>query len=85
MTQKWLAIYPNGWEAWAELRRTGYPKQYARVQSENPDVGVNDVMRRMIYVASEFDTNGDAVQAAIAGPELGGADKNNTKVWWDNK
>lgn len=85
MTQKWLAIYPNGWEAWAELRRTGYPKQYARVQSENPDVGVSEIMRRMVYVASEFDTNGDAVQAAISGPELGGADKNNTKVWWDKQ
>lgn len=85
MTQKWLAIYPNGWEAWAELRRTGYPKQYARVQSENPDVGVNDIIRRMVYVSSEFDTNGEAVQAAIGGSELSGADKNNTKVWWDKK
>jgi len=85
ITQKWLAIYPNGWEAWAELRRTGYPKQYARVQSENPDVGINDVMRRMVYVQSEFDTNRESVDAAIGGTELGGADKNNTKVWWDKK
>lgn len=85
ITQKWLAIYPNGWESWAELRRTGYPKQYARVQSENPDVSASDIIRRMIYVQSEFDTNGEAVQAAIGGAELGGADKNNTKVWWDKK
>lgn len=85
ITQKWLAIYPNGWEAWAELRRTGYPKQYARVESENPDVGVGDILRRMNYVQSEFDTNGEAVEAAISGSELGGADKNNTKLWWDKK
>ena len=83
ITQKWLAIYPNGWEAWAELRRTGYPKQYARVQSENPDVGPDEIMRRMVYVSSEFDTNGEAVQAAIG--LLSGGDKNSTKLWWDKK
>ncbi|WP_242203088.1 SusD/RagB family nutrient-binding outer membrane lipoprotein [Aestuariivivens insulae] len=85
ITQKWLALYPNGWEAWAELRRTGYPKQYARVQSENPDVAANEIMRRMIYTTSEFNTNSEAVNAAIASPELGGNDKNNTKLWWDKK
>ena len=26
ITQKWLAIYPEGCEAWAEQRRTGYPQ-----------------------------------------------------------
>ncbi|WP_420321347.1 SusD/RagB family nutrient-binding outer membrane lipoprotein [Flagellimonas sp.] len=85
ITQKWIAIYPNGWEAWAELRRTGYPKQYARVESQNPDVGVDEIMRRMVYVQSEFDTNGEAVSAAIALPEMSGGDKNSTKVWWDKK
>jgi hypothetical protein len=85
ITQKWLAIYPNGWEAWAELRRTGFPKQYARVESENPDVPASEIMRRMVYVQSEFDTNGEAVNAAIALPELSGGDKNSTKVWWDKQ
>lgn len=26
ITQKWIAIFPLGNEAWAEYRRTGYPK-----------------------------------------------------------
>ena len=78
ITQKWLALFPNGWEAWAEARRTGYPKQYARVSSENPDVPVDQIPSRMTYTSSEFTTNGDAVNAAISG-QLGGADKNNTK------
>ena len=26
ITQKWLALYPEGCEAWAEQRRTGYPR-----------------------------------------------------------
>lgn len=85
ITQKWIALFPNGWEAWAEARRTGYPKQYPRVSSDNPDVPVNDIPSRMVYVASEFNTNADAVNAAIASPELGGADKNSTKLWWDKK
>lgn len=85
ITQKWLALYPNGWEAWAELRRTGYPKQYARVQSENSDVAADEIMRRMVYVSSQFDTNFESVSTAINGTELNGADNNNTKLWWDKK
>lgn len=84
ITQKWLALFPNGWEAWAEARRTGYPKQYARVSSENPDVPVDQIPSRMTYVASEFTTNIEAVNAAIS-DQLGGSDKNNTKLWWDKK
>ncbi|MDN5200298.1 SusD/RagB family nutrient-binding outer membrane lipoprotein [Fulvivirgaceae bacterium BMA10] len=83
ITQKWLALYPNGWEAWAELRRTGYPRQYARSASDNPDVGIADVVRRMVFVSGEFTTNGPEVEKAIG--LLSGADKNNTKVWWDKK
>ncbi|CAM4326940.1 SusD/RagB family nutrient-binding outer membrane lipoprotein [Zobellia nedashkovskayae] len=85
ITQKWIAIYPNGWEAWAELRRTGYPKQYARAQSDNSDVAADEIMRRMVYVSAQFDTNSESVNAAIAGPELNGADLNSTKLWWDKK
>jgi hypothetical protein len=82
-TQKWLALYPDGWEAWAELRRTGFPKTYPRLGSENPDVDADETMRKMSYVSSEFDNNSEAVQAAIALPENGGQDKGNVRVWWD--
>ena len=37
ITQKWLALFPmNDTEAWAERRRTGYPRGYAIIQSDNP-------------------------------------------------
>lgn len=85
ITQKWLAIFPNGWEAWAESRRTGYPKQYPRIASENEDVPADKIPSRMVYVSSEFSTNKEAVDAAVASPELNGQDKNNTKLWWDKK
>ncbi len=85
ITQKWLALYPDGWEAWTELRRTGYPRQYSRLNSENLDVGVDEIMRRLVYESSEFDSNREAVEAAIASPEIGGQDKNSTRLWWDKK
>ncbi len=85
ITQKWLALYPDGFEAFAELRRTGYPKQFERLNSENLDVATDELMRRMVYESSEFDTNREAVEAAIASPELNGQDKNSTRLWWDKK
>ncbi len=85
ITQKWIALFPNGWEAWAEARRTGYPKQYPRVTSDNPDVPVDQIPARMVYVSSEYSTNAEATNAAVSSSELGGQDKNNTKLWWDKK
>lgn len=83
ITQKWLALYPDGWEAWAELRRTEFPKVYPRVNSENPNVGPDEIMRKMSYVTSEFDNNRPAVEAAIALPENAGQDHGNVRLWWD--
>jgi hypothetical protein len=87
ITQKWIALYPDGVEAWTEVRRTGYPKLYPRLNSENSDVPANQIMRRLVFVDSEYSTNLDAVNAAIALPELAsrGGNKNSTKLWWDAK
>ena len=82
-TQKWLALYPDGWEAWAELRRTNFPAVYDRVNSENPDVGATEIMRKMQYVTGEFNNNRAAVEAAIQFPENGGQDNGSVRVWWD--
>ena len=57
ITQKWLALYPDGWEAWAVKRVTGFPVTYDRLNSENPNVAANETMRKMQYVTSEFDNN----------------------------
>ena len=83
ITQKWLALYPNGWEAWAELRRTGYPRQYTRAASDNPDVGPDEVPRRMVYVAREFTTNESEVNNAVG--RIDGGDRNSSRVWWDQR
>lgn len=81
LTQKWLALYPNGHEAWAEYRRTGFPKLYPRINSENPDVPVTAVVRRTPYTIGETNTNKPGVDSGVS--KLGGPDSPTTRLWWD--
>ena len=83
ITQKWIGLYPDGWEAFAEVRRTGYPKMYPLVAVENANLTENDIFRRMTFVASEYDNNGDATAAAEG--LIGGPNNNATRIWWDKK
>jgi hypothetical protein len=80
-TQKWLALYPDGWEAWADLRRRDLPRMYPRMASDNPYVGVDELMRRLTFPPSEYELNAAAVQDAIT--KLGGPDLGSTRLWWD--
>lgn len=81
LTQKWLALFPDGWEAWADLRRANLPKLYERIASDNPDVPKDAMMSRVTYVDSEYSTNAEGVAQGIQ--LLGGPDKGSTKLWWD--
>lgn len=84
ITQKWLAIYPDGWEAFAEYRRTGYPRLYSLIGSINQNLSEDDIFRRMTFVSSERANNGPAVQEA-QGMLNGEPNNNATRVWWDAK
>lgn len=74
--QKWIALYGNGPEAYAEWRRTGYPNLRA-----GPDA-LNDgrIPVRLPYPTIEQSLNNAALQEAIT--RQGGAGMNNP-VWWD--
>jgi hypothetical protein len=74
--QKWIALFGNGVEAYAEWRRTGYPALTA-----GPDA-LNDgrIPVRLPYPSSESSLNAAAVEAAKA--RQGGATLN-SPVWWD--
>jgi hypothetical protein len=77
--QRWLHLYMNGYEAWAEWRRTGYP-----VLAPAPDNGGIPIPRRQAYPIKEQNINGDNYRSAIsAQPGLGGKDDLNGRVWWD--
>ncbi len=82
-TQKWLAIYPDGVEAWADYRRSHVMKLYPVVVSDNPDITNTSTqwIRRIPFLLSETQNNAAAVTAA--GALLGGPDKVTTPLWWD--
>ena len=83
ITQKWIALYPDGWEAWAERRRTGYPLGFPIIESLNPGVPTDKQMRRLTFTVGELTNNSEAVKSAEG--LLGGPDVNETKLWWDKK
>jgi hypothetical protein len=81
-TQKWLALYPDGFEAWANFRRSDYPRLYPVVASDNAEVPAGQFIKRIPFITLEKQTNGPAVEAAVnlLGP---GGDKASTNLWWD--
>ena len=84
ITQKWIAIFPLGVEAWSEYRRTGYPRLLPAI--ENKSAGTVDAkygMRRIPYPVEEYTENPVHLQAAIAA--IGGKDNGGVRVWWDVK
>lgn len=90
ITQKWIAIFPLGNEAWAEYRRTGYPKLLPAVQNLGPDrIDLEHHARRLVYPVEEYSTNGSNLNEAISllnGEAVSGSgDAMSTRLWWDCK
>jgi hypothetical protein len=84
ITQKWLALFPDGPEAWAEFRRTGYPKLFPVVNNNsNGTINTATQIRRIPFPQSEYNLNRAGVLTGVAA--LGGADGGGTKLWWDKK
>mgnify|MGYP001100049566 CR=1 FL=1 len=85
ITQKWIANWQLGNEAWADYRRTGYPRLMPATEDGNKSLGVVDSelgARRMPYPADEYTTNNVNVNNAVSSL-LKGADNMATRVWWD--
>lgn len=82
-TQKWIALFPDGEEAWASIRRSGYPKMYPLVHSDNPDLPPDSMIRRIPFIDYDRDRNAAAVEAAEG--LLNGPDNAATRLWWDVK
>jgi hypothetical protein len=74
--QKWIALYGQGLEAFAEWRRLDYPQLTPAV------AGVLDKKMpvRFIYPGSEQSLNGDNYKGAVANQ---GTDNLLTKLWFD--
>lgn len=73
ITQKWIAVFPNGNEGWAEFRRTDYPALYNIVENNSDgDVAEGKFIKRIKYPESESQN-----------PNRPKGDYQGTKVWWD--
>lgn len=85
ITQKWIANWPLGNEAWADYRRTGYPHLIpVNYNLSNGGVDSEKGARRMPYPSEEYTSNTENVTNAVS-TLLKGADNWSTKLWWDCK
>ena len=93
LTQKYIAMFPEGMEAWAEFRRTGYPRVIPTATNNSGGlIDTQKQIRRLVYPTSEYTANNanvkegvsllveEAKDAASVKEDNGG-----TKVWWDRK
>jgi hypothetical protein len=77
MTEKWVHLYLNGYESWADWRRTGFPTLVAAVDAIDP----RGIPTRQGYPTQESSINGVNYKDAVQ--RLGGTDDNYGKIWWD--
>ncbi|MDR0266433.1 MAG: SusD/RagB family nutrient-binding outer membrane lipoprotein [Sphingobacterium sp.] len=79
-TQKWIHLFGRDMEAFAEWRRTGYPRLTA-----GPNLGSTNgqIPRRAIYSSEEAELNAANLKEAAA--RMTNGDSFLSKVWWDKK
>jgi hypothetical protein len=77
-TQYWIASFLNGPEAFANFRRSGFPKL---APNPFPGKGIKgNFINRLSYPTSEISVNKANLDASISRQ---GANDLDTKVWWD--
>jgi hypothetical protein len=74
--QKWIALFGNGVEAYAEWRRTGIPELQPGPDADNGGL----IPVRLPYPSSEERRNGQNLKAAV--DRQGGASLND-RLWWN--
>lgn len=79
LTQKWIALWLDPMNGWADNRRTGYPKLWLATKSANVDVDASRGARRTPFPQAEYNTNNANVQAAAA---MIGGDSMGNDLWW---
>ncbi|MTI89221.1 MAG: SusD/RagB family nutrient-binding outer membrane lipoprotein [Balneolaceae bacterium] len=76
-TQKWVALFPLGYEAWGEWRRLSYPELTPHAFALNAS---GEIPVRHVYPTSESQINEEAYKNAV---EVQGPDTPDTHLWWD--
>ncbi len=82
ITQKWLAGFPNGVEAWADFRRTDYPDITLPFEgvSGNSSVAQGTWVKRVRYPDNEHEQNQVSMPSDMNTLDTDRMDK---RVWWD--
>jgi hypothetical protein len=75
--EKWVALFPLGFDAWSEWRRTGVPALVPSANALNGGV----IPNRYLYPSIEQSTNTISYTAGVAAL-LPAEDSNKSKVWW---
>jgi hypothetical protein len=73
MTQKWIAWVGNGYEAYNDYRRTGFPRLSLALNAQGDDPNV--IPKRFVYPASELSGNANNAPNPAPGTTV--------PVWWD--
>ena len=76
--QLWVSTFMQGYETWAEWRRSDIPSNLPL--AVDPAPGVGSIPTRFTYTNDEKALNAENLNAAVANQ---GADALTTKVWWD--
>lgn len=82
-TQRWIAAYTDGFEAWAIVRDMGYPLELANGVSDIDIYGLGDINgkypQRMRYGTAAANNNGTNYANAVSQQ---GEDTQATTLWW---
>jgi hypothetical protein len=82
INQKWLAMFPEGQEAWSEFRRTGYPRLFPAVTNYSEgNIPKGEFPKRLRFPRN--DRNSNLAEVEKARTLLKGPDHEGTRLWWD--
>ena len=79
--QKWVALFPNGYEAYANQRRSGWPLLAPITDIGGESETGGRLFRRLFYPSAEAYTNTRHYREAL--DRMGGKDDWLQHVWWD--
>ncbi|MBU2939368.1 SusD/RagB family nutrient-binding outer membrane lipoprotein [Lacinutrix sp. C3R15] len=74
--QSWVSLYLQGFEAWTEYRRTGFPDLPLAIDAQE-----SSIPSRLTYPISQQSVNGVNYSEAVSSQ---GADVLTTPLWWTN-
>lgn len=96
ITQKYIALFPLSTEAWTEMRRTGYPKMFQVLNTDDGDGSIKQgeeggvqthMIRRIPWVPTDpiavAMINSSGIRELGHGKEAPAIDDQAQRLWWD--